>query len=80
MRPPCHNRPPFARGRTVYGIDQQTGSEVVVRLSNAWFTDRCATWDGVGIGPNNERYPVARGFDCRGCRWLPERFNEGEQK
>ena len=70
--PNCHNRPPYAKGRTVYGHDQQTGAEVVVRLSNAWFTDRCATWDGVGIGPNNEPYPVAHGFDCAGCRWLPE--------
>ena len=74
MTPACHNRPPYAKGRTVYGHDQQTGAEVVVRLSNAWFVDRCATWDGTDIGPSGERYPQAHGWDCSGCRWLPEAF------
>jgi len=73
-RPACHNRPPFARGRTVYGIDQQTGSEVVVRLSNAWFTDRCTQRDGVGIGPNGENFADANKYNCTGCRWLPEAY------
>ena len=76
MTPPCHNRPPYARGRTVYGIDQQTGGEVVVRLSNAWFTDRCAVWSGTDIGPNGERYPEAHGWAewCNSCRWMPEEY------
>lgn len=41
-------------------------------FEGTWFEDRCATWDGVGIGPNGERYPVAHNFSCVGCRWLPE--------
>lgn len=56
------------------------GSPVPVRprcynrrpFEGTWFEDRCATWDGVGIGPNGERYPVAHNFNCVGCRWLPE--------
>ena len=72
--PPCHNRPPRLPGRYVHGIDQQTGAAVSVYVSNDWFTDRCATFDGVGIGPNNERYPVAHGWDCTGCGWLPEAY------
>lgn len=55
-RPACYNRAP----RQAEYLGQPSP-----------FVDRCATWDGVGIGPNNERYPVAHGFDCRGCRWLP---------
>lgn len=74
MIPPCHNRQPYQPCRTVHGIDQQTGAAVSVRLSNDWFADRCAVWDGVGIGPNNERYPEAHGWDCSGCRWLPEEY------
>lgn len=72
--PPCHNRPPYQPGRTVHGIDQQTGSAVSVRLSNDWFADRCTQRDGVGIGRNNENFADAHGFDCRGCRWLPEEY------
>lgn len=41
-------------------------------FEGTWFENRCATWDGVGIGPNGERYPVAHNFNCVGCRWLPE--------
>lgn len=74
MIPTCHNRPPYHAGRTVYGHDQQTGEQVAVYLSNDWFTDRCAIWDGVGIGQNGERYPEAHGWNCTGCRWLPEAF------
>lgn len=44
------------------------------RWSPRWFVDRCATWDGVGIGKNGERYPVAHGFNCLGCRWLPKEY------
>ena len=72
MKPSCHNRPPYRAGRVEYGTSRETGLLMHVYLSNAWFKDRCATWDGVGIGPNGERYPVAKGWDCSGCRWLPE--------
>lgn len=74
MTPACHNRMPVAPGRMEHGYDRATGQAVAVWLSNAWFTDRCATWDGVGIGPNGERYPQAHGWDCAGGRWLPEAF------
>ncbi len=49
-----------------------TGETVV--LTNDWFVDRCATWDGRGIGPAGEPYPVAHGFaqHCLSCRWLPD--------
>jgi hypothetical protein len=70
MKPNCHNRAPRPRFMTVNcGIvdGMQTTGGVHVA-----FADRCATWDGRGIGPNGEPYPVAHKFDCRGCRWLPE--------
>lgn len=72
-KPPCHNRPPFADSRTVHGIDQQTGEPVSVELG-LWFEDRCATWDGVQIGPDGQPYPEAHGWLpwCRTCRWMPE--------
>ena len=78
MTPSCYNRPPFAAGRTEYGIERATGRITSVTLRNDWFTDRCATWDGVGIGqPTPEYqtgtpYPIAHGWDCSGCRWKPE--------
>ena len=75
MTPACHNRPPYATHRNVLGHDQQTGAPVIARLSNAWFADVCRVWDGTDIGPNGERYPEAHGWDCSGCRWLPEAFN-----
>lgn len=72
-RPACFNRPPFAGTSERYGLDSQTGEVIRVTLPR-WFEDRCATWDGVGIGPNGERYPQAHGWDCSGCRWLPEEY------
>lgn len=81
-RPRCYNRPPVGAGRTEYGISRQTGEVTSVYLSNAWFVDRCATWDGVGIGqptaeyPTGTPYPMAHGWvdACRSCRWLPKEF------
>ena len=86
MRPPCHNRAPFAAGRwhptgrtvqhgtreTQDGLVKWGPVKPVLRWHPRWFADRCATWDGRGIGPNGEPYPVAHGWDCSGCRWLPE--------
>lgn len=78
MKPRCHNRPPFDASRTEYGIERATGRITSVTLRNDWFTDRCATWDGVGIGqptddyPTGTPYPIAHRFDCDGCRWKPE--------
>ena len=76
MTPNCHNRPPYAKGRTVYGHDQQTGKPVSVYLSNAWFVDACKVWSGTDIGPNGERYPQAHGWAdaCKTCRWMPEEY------
>lgn len=45
----------------------------VLRWHPRWFEQRCATHDGVGIGPNGENYPAAHGWDCTGCRWRPAR-------
>ena len=78
IRPRCYNRPPFAAGRTEHGISRDTGARVETYLSNAWFTDSCKTWSGVGIGqpteayPTGTPYPMAKGWDCTGCRWKPE--------
>jgi len=71
--PPCHNRPAFAEGRWhASGVDPRTGKPRF-RWHPRWFEQRCATHDGVGIGPNGENYPAAHGWDCTGCRWRPAR-------
>lgn len=88
-RPACWNRPPAAAG-TWYrtGRTVRTGSRAhpgapvvwdgpekpVLRWFPRWFVDRCATWDGTGIGatPDTARYPQAHGWDCTGCRWRPD--------
>lgn len=77
-KPPCYNRPPRAWGRVEHGVSRETGEPVQVTLRNNWFEDRCATWDGVGIGqptpeyPSGTPYPMAMGWDCSGCFWFPE--------
>lgn len=68
--PTCHNRPPYLPSRTRVGLDEQ-GNRVEVTLTNDWFVDRCAIWDGRGIGRNGESYPETNRFECGGCRWLP---------
>jgi hypothetical protein len=74
MKPPCHNRPP----RRPFYISQdgwtEDGRMNIVAVPNV-FEDRCATHDGTGIGPNNENYPTAHGWDCTGCRWNPNKGN-----
>lgn len=72
MKPPCHNRPPFAEGRWHY-TGEWRRNKPVMRWYPRWFVDRCATHDGAGIGPNNENYPAAHGWDCSGCRLEPNR-------
>lgn len=82
MTPPCYNRPPRAtvyvanESLTVFNrssVDFDTALVVQRRVSiPSVFEDRCATWDGTGVGPNGEPYPLAHGWDCRGCRWLPD--------
>lgn len=77
--PRCFNRPPRDAGRTLYGISRDTGELSSVYLSNDWSEDRCATWDGVGIGqptdeyPTGTPYPIANGWApwCKQCRWMP---------
>lgn len=76
-KPKCHNRPPFAEGRwhmtnRKRGTIGVKGLKPIYRWHPRWFVDRCATHDGVGIGPNNENYPTAKGWDCTGCRWAPK--------
>lgn len=88
MKPACFNRQPYTdpnAGWVPVTLDGQqawraTGMPVlrpVYRYRWPWFTDRCATWSGTGIGPNGERYPEAHGWDCSGCRWLPEGVLDG---
>ena len=77
--PRCFNRPPREPGRTLHGIDRSTGEPVIAHLSNAWTEDKCATWQGVGIGqptddyPTGTPYPIAHGWApwCQQCRWMP---------
>ncbi len=71
-RPRCYDRPPAPRLRDVYGVDRTTGRVTKTTIDDGWASPGCKTWSGIGIGPNNEPYPVAHGFDCRDCRWLPE--------
>lgn len=78
MRPPCHNRPPRAAGtweptcrKAAAKVCGPLGRKPVLRWRPTAFEDRCATWDGRGIGPKGEPYPQAHGWDCSGCRWLP---------
>lgn len=73
MKPPCWNREPFAPGRTVHVIDQQTGEPVSAWISNGWFVDRCVTHDGRSIGPDGANFPEAHGWLpwCDTCRWDP---------
>lgn len=70
--PPCHNRPPMKPGFTRYGVSTDTGAVVATWVPSP-FVDRCATHDGVGIGPNGESYPTAHGWLpwCATCRWNP---------
>lgn len=78
IRPRCYNRPPIVPEHTRHGIDSETGKPIAVTLRNDWFVDRCVAWSGVGIGqptaeyPSGTPYPMARGWDCAGCRWNPE--------
>lgn len=73
MTPACFNRPLAPASYTRHGFDSDTGEPITVEL-HRWFEDKCATWLGTGIGPNNEPYPVALGWveACRTCRWMPE--------
>lgn len=71
-RPRCFDRPPTSRVRVRHGIDSESGEPTKVEIDDNWSSHGCKTWSGVGIGPDNEPYPVAHGYDCRGCRWLPE--------
>lgn len=71
--PRCHNRPDPAPGRWVQNGYCPKTLRTRLRWSPAWALPGCKTWDGTGIGPNNERYPVAHGWveHCKTCRWLP---------
>ena len=88
-RPRCYNRGPFVDPRAGWklmpyrafrAMAMPGGDAVqkpVMRYRWPWFVDRCATWDGTGIGqPTPEYqtgtpYPIANGWDCSGCRLLP---------
>lgn len=88
MTPRCYNRDQFTDPNAGWRLtryvvlriafDGYVIEKPVYRYRWPWFTDRCATWSGVGIGqpteayPTGTPYPIAHGFDCAGCRWLPE--------
>lgn len=60
-------------GRIVMGLAKR-----VYRWRPYWATTGCVTWRGTGIGqptpeyPSGTPYPIAHGYDCTGCRHLPE--------
>jgi hypothetical protein len=72
-RPRCYNRERAADGAWMRA--GYRGVKPVLRWVPRWFRDRCATWDGVGIGgtPETQRYPQAHGWDCEGCAWFSNR-------
>lgn len=80
--PRCHNRPAFTAERPHFAIDPQTGFITGTVIRNDWASPGCRIWDGAGIGqpteqfPSGTPYPIAHGFDCRGCAHLPEEFKE----
>jgi len=84
MTPPCFNRQPFTdpnagwvatgeRRATKYRIRVFASRPVlpVLRYRHPWFTDRCTVHDKADIGPS-QTYAQAHGWDCSGCRLLPE--------
>ena len=66
--PNCYNREPFSGRWMPTGRFQ--GIKPILRWSYPWFTDRCGTRAGRGIGPNGENYADAHGYACDGCRWM----------
>lgn len=73
LQPPCWNREARARVRIRHGVSEATGEPIAVEVRDDWSEAVCRTWEGTGIGPNNERYPEAHGWVswCRSCRWRP---------
>lgn len=77
-RPRCYNRGAAADGWWFRNGYCPRTLKVKLRWYPRWFEDRCATWDGVGIGqpteayPHGTPYPLAHGWKCEGCRWRPE--------
>ncbi len=73
MTPSCWNRPPRRSTYTANVGLSDDGRQLRAEIASA-FSDRCATWDGRGIGPRGEPYPVAHGWAnaCRTCTWLPD--------
>lgn len=82
VKPRCYNRPPVNGERVVYGVEQATGFLAATVVKGEWMSPGCKTWEGVGIGqptpefPAGTPYPMAHGFDCRGCIHLPDEFKE----
>ena len=76
VRPPCYNRPPQPKTYLANDGLSDDGRQLRREIPVV-FVDRCATWDGRGIGQNGEPYPVAHGWDCAGCSWLPEKHRVG---
>lgn len=70
MQPACYDRPPQPRTCWVNDGLSEDGRQLRKEIPVV-FVDRCATWDGIGIGPNMERYPEAHGWVCAGCVWRP---------
>lgn len=82
VKPRCHNRPPYQQERMHFGINTETGFISGTVTHGDWASQGCKTWQGTGIGqpteqfPRGTPYPIAHGFDCRGCVHLPEEFRD----
>ena len=64
------NRSPSRWRWTGERWELRTTSKPRLRWRRAFSVDRCAAWD---CSPTETPAPVRDRWDCRGCRWLPER-------
>lgn len=74
MKPVCWNREPLAATYTANVGLSADGRQLTAEIPFA-MSRGCKTWEGTGItGPHgtNTRYPIAMGWHCAGCRWMPE--------
>lgn len=70
MIPPCHNRPPRKPGAWMRNGHCARTGKPRWRWVSRWYEDRCVTH--IGIVSERGTYPQHHGFECGGCRWMPD--------
>lgn len=74
-RPRCYNRAPYS-GRWVL-TNKLKYQRIPWRLKPVYrwvphvMSDECKAWDA-GPSPVSESAPARQGWNCAGCRWLPD--------